>query len=160
MPNEVNCFKSMKRHVDIMNTNSVDTINQVGVEIFMGFEGQIGSLPSWMNRTWTKFDERPWMANTLQAHKGNNKQNALNVAAFRYGNKNYRQIAMMNSVTLRQVRDPRTLSFDFMKSTVRILIRQMLGKKRILILHGLKEFLNFIKIHMLVDGQYIINKGE
>lgn len=123
MPNKVNCFKTMKRHVDIMNTNSVDTINQVGVEIFMGFEGQIGSLPSWMNRTWTKFDERPWMANTLQAHKGNNKQNALNVAAFRYGNKNYRQIAMMNSVTLRQVRDPRTLSSVSMKSEVGILIK-------------------------------------
>ena len=30
----------IERHVDIMNTNSVDTINQVGVEIFMGFEGQ------------------------------------------------------------------------------------------------------------------------
>ena len=50
-----------------MNTNSVDTINQVGVEIFMGFEGQIGSLPTWMNRTWTKFDDRPWMADNLQA---------------------------------------------------------------------------------------------
>ena len=92
----------IERHVDIMNTNSVDTINQVGVEIFMGFEGQIGSLPTWMNRTWTKFNERPWMANTLQAHKGNAKQNAVNFASFRYGNKNYRQIAMMNSVTLRQ----------------------------------------------------------
>ena len=45
----------------------------------------------------------------LQAHKGNNKHNARNVAAFRYGNKNYRQIAMMNSVTLRQGRDPRTV---------------------------------------------------
>ena len=49
-----------------------------------------------------KFLYLQWFTLPLKAHKGNNKQNALNTAAFRYGNKNYRQIAMMNSVTLRQ----------------------------------------------------------
>ena len=42
------------------------------------------------------------MANTLQAHKDGSKPNAITTSSFRYGNKNYRQIAMMNSVTKRQ----------------------------------------------------------
>ena len=32
-------------HEDVLNTNEVDSINQVGVKVFMGFEGQLSALP-------------------------------------------------------------------------------------------------------------------
>ena len=89
-------------HEDVLNTNEVDSINQVGVKVFMGFEGQLGALPQWLDRSYTKCGERPWMANTLKAHKDCDLRSAVTTSSFSYGNKNYQNIAMMNSVTTAQ----------------------------------------------------------
>ena len=96
-----------------------------GAEIMMGFEGQLGALDVWLNDTYTKefnpnlpflqqmsvflskmvfldydqFNERPWLANTMRAHKAHSTDTVKTHTSIMYGNTNYQALASMNSVT-------------------------------------------------------------
>ena len=46
-------------------------------KILMGYEGQLGALDTWLDRTYTGDGERPWMANTLKAHQDHSQRQGL-----------------------------------------------------------------------------------
>merc|ERR1719284_28825 len=89
----------------ISNTASVATLSESGAEIMMGFEGQLGALDVWLNDTYTQFNERPFMANTLRAHKAHRTESVKTHTSILYGNTNYQALAGMNSVTKVQKAD-------------------------------------------------------
>ena len=43
----------------------------------MGYEGQLGAIDTWLDRTYTSEGERPWMANTLKAHQDHSQRQGL-----------------------------------------------------------------------------------
>lgn len=49
----------------------------------MGYEGQLGALDTWLDRTYTGNGERPWMANTLKAHQDHSQRQGLRSFSFR-----------------------------------------------------------------------------
>ena len=82
----------------ITNSGATFAIYRGGATQIMSYEGQVGAVPEWTNTTYYKED--PITANTFWAHT---KTNDVNAAHFMYGNLNYQQMAMMNSVTNGQV---------------------------------------------------------
>lgn len=58
-------------------------IRHGNAKILMGYEGQLGAIDTWLDRTYTNDGERPWMANTLKAHQDHSqRQGMLSFLAF------------------------------------------------------------------------------
>ena len=70
------------------NSGDVDAFFRGGATLTMGYEGQLGVLPSWTNTTYYKKD--PITANTLWAQSN---AHGADAAHFIYGNQNYQQKA-------------------------------------------------------------------
>ena len=66
-----------KPEASITNTQDIATLRHGNAKILMGYEGQLGALATWLDRTYTSDGERPWMANTLKAHQDHSQRQGL-----------------------------------------------------------------------------------
>ena len=73
-------FKTLSAHgsESVKKVDELKTIVRHGnAKILMGYEGQLGALATWLDRTYTGDGERPWMANTLKAHQDHSQRQGL-----------------------------------------------------------------------------------